>query len=147
MEQKENEAKEQEGTTVPRRTLRVVAAVIEHEGKYFVTQRCKGEHAGKWEFPGGKIEPGETAEEALHREIREELEIEVGIERYLMTVEYDYPAFHLSMDCFLCHFGDGTPRLMAASAGEWVSGAEMQALQFLPADKGLVAMLGEREKD
>ena len=64
-----------------------------------------------------------------------------------MTVAYDLPAFHLSMDCFLCHFGGGTPRLMAASAGEWVSGAEMQALQFLPADKGLVAMLGEREKD
>ena len=126
----------------------VVAALIVRDGRLLIARRPEGKHmAGRWEFPGGKLEKGESPEEAIEREIREELEIEVGIERYLMTVEYDYPAFHLSMDCFLCHFGDGTPRLMAASAGEWVSGAEMQALQFLPADKGLVAMLGEREKN
>ena len=123
-------------------TVRVVAAIIERDGLYYATRRGEGEHAGKWEFPGGKIEPGESAEEALHREIREELEIEIEITGRLGMVEYDYPRFHLSMDCFLCSASaEATPLLMVHSAAAWVSGKQMKRMDFLPADKDLVASL------
>ena len=86
---------------------RVVAAIIEKDSKIFATQRGYGDWKGWWEFPGGKIEPGETPEEALVREIREELDIGIAIDRFYTTVEYDYPEFHLEMDCFQCHITEG----------------------------------------
>lgn len=84
------------------KTIRVVAAIIFNQGKVFATQRGYGEFKDGWEFPGGKIEPGETPEEAIKREIKEELDTEIEIVKFLDTVEYDYPKFHLSMDCFMC---------------------------------------------
>ena len=89
-------------------TIHVVAAIIRQENKIFATQRGYGEHKDKWEFPGGKVEPGESPEAALIREIREELDADIAIREFLTTVEYDYPEFHLSMDCFMAELKDGS---------------------------------------
>ena len=89
------------------KTIKVVAAIIIHENKIFATQRGYGEFKDGWEFPGGKIEPGEKPQEALAREIKEELDVEIEVKEMLETVEYDYPAFHLSMDCFFCTIKSG----------------------------------------
>lgn len=120
------------------KTVRVSAAVIEHNGRYFATQRGYGDMKDGWEFPGGKIEEGETPEEALVREIREELETGISVDRFLMRVEHDYPSFHLSMDCFLCHITEGEPHLLEHEAARWVSREELSDLDWLPADRILV---------
>jgi len=120
------------------KTVRVSAAVIEHGGRYFATQRGYGEMKDGWEFPGGKIEEGETPEEALVREIREELDTEISVDRFLMRVEHDYPSFHLSMDCFLCHIVSGQPHLLEHEAAKWVSEEELDQIDWLPADRILV---------
>ena len=120
------------------KTVRVSAAVIEHDGRYFATQRGYGEMKDGWEFPGGKIEEGETPEEALIREIREELDTEIAVDRFLMKVEHDYPSFHLSMDCFLCHIIEGVPHLLEHEAAKWVSKEELDQIGWLPADRILV---------
>ena len=91
------------------KNIEVVAAIIHHEGKYLATQRGYGDYKGQWEFPGGKIEPGEAREEAIIREIREELCMEIVPERWLCTTEYDYPTFHLTMHCYLCRIAEGMP--------------------------------------
>lgn len=130
------------------RTIRVVAAVIcdspEHPRSVFATARGYGEQKGGWEFPGGKIEPGETPAEALIREIREELDITVRVGEKLHTIEYDYPAFHLSMDCFLCTVAAGEIRLREAEAARWLTAEELSSVNWLPADRELIGLLHRR---
>ena len=112
----------------------VVAAVI-HDGKrVFATQRGYGAYAGGWEFPGGKIELGETPEQALVREIREELAIEIQVDRHIYTVNYRYPEFDLTMQCFLCTIENGSPTLLEHSAAQWVTAETIDSLEWLPAD-------------
>ena len=123
------------------KTIKVVAAVIERGGKYFATQRGYGEFKDGWEFPGGKIEPGETPEEALRREIREELEVGISVNEYIMTVDYDYPSFHLHMMCFLCHIVEGKLRLVEAEAAKWLTKKELSEVDWLPADRELVDVI------
>ena len=123
------------------KTINVVAAVIERGGKYFSTQRGYGEFKDWWEFPGGKIEPGETPEEALRREIREELEAEILVDRHITTVDYDYPSFHLHMACFLCHVVAGDLHLVEAEAAKWLAEDELDAVDWLPADREVVEIL------
>lgn len=120
------------------KTVRVVAAIIIHENKIFATQRGYGEFKDGWEFPGGKIEPGETPQEALVREIKEELGIEIEVKDFLETVEYDYPKFHLSMDCFFCTIRSGELVLKEHEAAKWLTAETLESVEWLPADKGLV---------
>ena len=123
------------------KTIRVSAAIIRKNAAIFATQRGYGDFKGGWEFPGGKIEAGETPEEALRREIREELKVNVGIDEYLMTVEYDYPQFHLSMDCFLCHLESGEITLTEHEAARWLKAEELDEVDWLPADVEVVERL------
>lgn len=116
------------------KTIDVVAAVIVHDSKVFATQRGYGEFAGGWEFPGGKVEPGETPQAALAREIREELEITVSVGNEICQAEYDYPSFHLSMKCFLCSIVEGRPHLLEHSAAKWLDTASLRTVDWLPAD-------------
>ena len=125
------------------KTVRVVAAIIIENGKVFATQRGYGEFKDGWEFPGGKIEPGETPEEAIVREIKEELDTEVEVIEFLDTVEYDYPNFHLSMGCFICKIKSGDLVLKEHEAAKWLTKDTLGSLEWLPADMGLV---GEIEK-
>ena len=116
------------------KTIRVVAAIIIEEGKVFATQRGYGEFKDGWEFPGGKIDSGETPEEALIREIKEELDTEVEVKELLNTVEYDYPNFHLSMDCFICSIKSGNLVLKEHEAARWLSKEMLRSVEWLPAD-------------
>ena len=125
------------------KTVRVVAAIIIHENKIFATQRGYGEFKDGWEFPGGKIEPGETPQEALVREIKEELDIEIEVKDFLETVEYDYPEFHLSMDCFFCTIRSGEPVLKEHESVKWLTSETLESVGWLPADKGLVEGIRE----
>ena len=120
------------------KTIKVVAAIIIDNGKVFATQRGYGEFKDGWEFPGGKIEEGETAREAIVREIREELDTEIQVEELLDTVEYDYPKFHLSMDCFWCEIMPGGLELKEHEAAKWLSKEELYSVDWLPADVGVV---------
>ena len=115
------------------KTVNVVAGAIVSAGRLFATQRGYGDWAGWWEFPGGKIEPGETPEDALRRELREELALEVRVGEEVARVEYDYPKFHLSMRLFLC-IPEGEPTLREHSAARWLSKNELEAVRWLPAD-------------
>ena len=125
------------------KTVRVVAAIIIENDKVFATQRGYGEFKDGWEFPGGKIEPGETPEEAIVREIKEELDTEVEVIELLDTVEYDYPNFHLSMGCFICKIKSGDLVLKEHEAAKWLTKDTLGSVEWLPADMGLV---GEIEK-
>ena len=118
--------------------IRVVAAVIRDEDKIFATARGYGEYKGRWEFPGGKIEAGETPEEALIREIREELTAEISVGEKIETIEYDYPDFHLSMDCFWAKVISGKLELKEAAAARWLTREELMDVDWLPADLVLV---------
>lgn len=119
-------------------TKKVVAAVIIKDGQLFATQRGYGNYKDWWEFPGGKIEPGETPQEALRREIREELATIVSVGELLYTVEYDYPEFHLSMQCYLCTIVSGELTLLEHEAACWLGKDELQSVRWLPADVALV---------
>ena len=116
------------------KTLSVVAAVILKNGKVFATQRGYGPQKDGWEFPGGKIEPGETPQQALAREIREELDAEITVGEKLTQVEYDYPAFHLSMGCYICRLAAEHLTLKEHEAARWLAPDELDTLAWLPAD-------------
>ena len=130
------------------KTIRVVAAVIKSKdvnGRPVVlaTQRGYGEYKDGWEFPGGKIEPGETQQEALIREIKEELKITINVGDLIDTIEYDYPEFHLSMDCFLCEIADGKPVLTEHEAARWLTKEELNTVDWLPADVTLIDQIAK----
>ena len=119
--------------------IEVVAAIIhDAEGRIFTTQRGYGEREGWWEFPGGKMEAGESPEEALRREIWEELETRIVIERLVTTVEWDYPKFHLTMHCYWCHVESGSLTLKEHEAARWLAKDELESVKWLPADLQLL---------
>ncbi|QDW75106.1 (deoxy)nucleoside triphosphate pyrophosphohydrolase [Lachnospiraceae bacterium KGMB03038] len=120
------------------KTIKVVAAIIVHKNQVFATQRGYGEFKDGWEFPGGKVEPGESSKEALRREILEELDTEIEVGNLLDTVEYDYPDFHLSMDCFFCTVKSGDLILKEHEAARWLTAETLDDVDWLPADQGLI---------
>ena len=124
------------------KTVKVVAAVIcdslQEKKKIFATARGYGEFKGQWEFPGGKIEAGETPQQALAREIHEELDTKIRVGALIGTIEYDYPSFHLSMDCFWCEVVDGELKLLEAEDAKWLSKDTLYSVQWLPADITLI---------
>jgi len=126
-------------------TKKVVAAVIcddmNKPTRIFATQRGYGEFKGGWEFPGGKIEPGETPEEALRREIVEELDTKIEVGKMIHTIEYDYPTFHLSMKCFLCEVTEGHLELKEHEAAKWLKKDTLDSVDWLPADTTLIELL------
>ena len=122
--------------------IEVVAAIIhDAEGRIFATQRGYGEWKDWWEFPGGKMEAGETPEEALKREIREELSTEISVDEFLCTVEWDYPAFHLTMHCYLCSLLTEALHLNEHEAARWLSKDELESVEWLPADWQIIGLL------
>ena len=123
------------------KTIHVAAAIIREGGRIFATQRGYGEFKDFWEFPGGKVEPGETPEEALVREIREELDTEISVGERAARVEYDYPEFHLSMECFFAEVVSGGLVLKEHEAARWLSGEELDSVDWLPADLELIERL------
>ena len=124
-----------------RKTIRVAAALILDNGRVFATQRGYGAYKDWWEFPGGKIEPGETPEEALKREIREELAAEIEVGDFLATVEHDYPEFHLSMDCFWCRVLEGELKLLEHEAARWLPLDDLLQVKWLPADLEVIGKI------
>ena len=123
------------------KTIHVAAAIICNEDRIFATQRGYGDWKDYWEFPGGKIEPGETPEEALHREIFEELDTEIAVGEKITTVEYDYPEFHLSMECFLAKVISGELELKEHEAARWLGTDELDSVNWLPADREIIPLL------
>ena len=123
------------------KTVEVVAAIIKRGEAVFATQRGYGDQAGGWEFPGGKVEPGETGQQAIVREIREELGATIAVDGFLTTVDYDYPTFHLTMHCFLCHVAEGRLQLLEHSAAKWLAPDQLDSVAWLPADVLVVQAL------
>ena len=121
--------------------IEVVAAILHRDGAYFATQRGYGEFEGMWEFPGGKIESGESREVALKREIREELGVDITIDKFLCTTDYDYPSFHLTMHCYLCSIMSGEIELREHKSARWLTTELIDSVEWLPADKGIVEKL------
>ena len=125
------------------KTIKVVAAIIVDDKKVFATQRGYGEFKGGWEFPGGKVEENETLEEAIVREIKEELDTEIEVKSLLNTIEYDYPTFHLSMACFTCSVKSGHFVLKEHEAAKWLDKENLDSVAWLPADQGLIEQIKE----
>ena len=130
-----------------KKIIRVMAAVIQRDGLFFATQRGYGRAKDGWEFPGGKIEPGETEEQALKREILEELDTEISVDEKLIQVEHDEPGFHLSMACFLCRVVSGGLILKEHEAAKWLPIQEIDTVAWLPADRIAVEALKKRERE
>lgn len=127
-----------------RKTIEVVAAVIRKGPKVFATQRGYGEWKDWWEWPGGKMEPGETPREALVREIREELDTQISVDKFLCTVDWDYPRFHLTMHCYMCSLTSDDIHLNEHEAARWLSAANLRSVRWLPADEDMLPLI-ERE--
>ena len=125
------------------KTIEVVAAIIIKDGQVFATQRGYGEFKGWWEFPGGKIESGECPQEALVREIREELDAEISVGELLETVEWDYPDFHLTMHCFVCSLTSESLHLNEHEAAAWLTMETLHSVKWLPADEILLDKIAE----
>ena len=123
--------------------MKVVAAVIRNEDQIFATARGYGEFKGQWEFPGGKIEAGETPQQALVREIKEELDTDIEVGALLGTIEYNYPTFHLSMDCFWAKVIHGQLVLKEAEAARWLTKESLDSVQWLPADRTIIEKIRE----
>ena len=123
------------------KTIKVVAALIVHEGRIFATQRGYGEWQGWWEFPGGKVEPDESPEDALVREIHEELDTLIKVESHVTTIEWDYPTFHLSMRCYLCSVVNGSLTLLEHEAAAWLDREHLRSVRWLPADEAILDKL------
>ena len=123
------------------KVIEVVAAILHRDGAYFATQRGYGEFEGMWEFPGGKIEPGESRDVALKREIQEELGVDIAIENLLCTTEYDYPSFHLTMHCYLCSIASGEIELREHKSALWLTSDKLEDVAWLPADKEVIDKL------
>ena len=121
--------------------IEVVAAIIYKDGGYFATQRGYGEFEGMWEFPGGKIEPGESREVALKREIQEELGVDITIDEFLCTTNYDYPSFHLTMHCYICSIEAGEIVLREHKSAQWLTPETLDSVEWLPADKEVIDKL------
>ena len=120
------------------KTINVVAAVIHKDGKVLATQRGYGPYKDGWEFPGGKVEKNESPEEAVVREIKEELNVTIAVEKYIGTIEWDYPEFHLSMGCYLSHVIEGELQLLEHEAAKWLAADELDSVAWLPADLDFV---------
>lgn len=125
------------------KTIEVVAAIIIKDGEVFATQRGYGEFKGWWEFPGGKIESGECPQEALVREVREELDAEISVDQLIDIIEWDYPTFHLTMYCYICTLNSESIHLNEHEAAIWLSRENLSALKWLPADKLLIEKITE----
>jgi 8-oxo-dGTP diphosphatase len=125
------------------KTIEVVAAIIRKENKIFATQRGYGDFKDWWEFPGGKMEPGETPEAALVREIKEELSTDISVDKFLYTVDYDYPKFHLTMHCFMCSLINEALHLNEHEAARWLTKEDIHSVNWLPADEILLPMIVE----
>ena len=123
------------------KTIEVVAAIIRDGDRVLATQRGYGEFEGMWEFPGGKIEPGEACVEALKREIGEELAVEIVVEELVCTVEYDYPNFHLTMHCYFCSIANGEVELLEHKSARWLRRDELNEVEWLPADVSVINSL------
>lgn len=128
-------------------TKQVVAAIIVKDGRVFATQRGYGDFKDWWEFPGGKIEPGESPDQALVREIREELDAEICIQSLLRTVEWDYPAFHLTLHCFVCSLVCDALHLNEHEAARWLGPDELDSVRWLPADQQLLPLIAEHLRE
>ncbi|MBP5482701.1 MAG: (deoxy)nucleoside triphosphate pyrophosphohydrolase [Bacteroidales bacterium] len=125
------------------KTIEVVAAIIRKDGRVFATQRGYGPWKDWWEFPGGKTEPGETPEAALVREIREELSTDISVDKFLSTIDYDYPDFHLTMHCYLCSLLSEALHLNEHEAARWLSASELITVSWLPADLQLLPLIAK----
>lgn len=123
--------------------IKVVAAIIQKENKILATKRGYGEFINMWEFPGGKIEPGETKKQALVREIKEELNIEINVDKFALDIEYQYPNFYLFLSCFMCSIKEGSIELLEHNDGKWITKEELNTLNWLPADIDAVNYLKE----
>lgn len=123
--------------------IKVVAAIIQKENKILATKRGYGEFINMWEFPGGKIESGETKEQAIVREIKEELNIEINVDKFAIDIEYQYPNFYLFMSCFMCSIKEGSIELLEHNDGRWITKEELNTLNWLPADIDAVNYLKE----
>lgn len=125
------------------KSIEVVAAVIQHKGRIFATQRGYGEFKDGWEFPGGKMEPKETPQQALRREIKEELDTDIEVKDLIDTINYDYPNFHLTMHCFWCTVKAGKLELLEHENAKWLAPEELESVDWLPADKKLLPKIRE----